>query len=456
MAVERLPLTISQKWLMIEMERFKYRGWETIEFLARTKAPINVPALREALYFLVDKYENLRVKIFQDRGQWIQEVYPLSEADPFSEYDHSDMDNERRKREMRRICIRERNGLIPERGNLLRVVFFKTSENEGRFWFCLHHVIADFAGASSLVGEIMTVYKDILAGKKLKWAATKEYRKWLYTLEGYCRDILLPNELDFWESFAWDKMGIIPSDFPEKYNDEKAIADAYFNKTIIEGFIEIGYLMSPANTMALFNAVGGGLEDYLTAIFFLAVAKTKHMDWIGIGVSNSGRTVLPPEYGVDEGKLFGYLTVYRMLLLKKPPESDLAGELDGIMEQMREAPRKGIGIGFLKEHVRNTHLRKSYFNFLQRGVIHLNYVGRIDVDTVDADLFEPLWEDTGMGGRHQEWQNALLGCRVGVKNNHLSIGISYNQNYFMDETIEEILDFMKAMLKEGQLSEVVG
>jgi hypothetical protein len=141
-----------------------------------------------------------------------------------------------------------------------------------------------------------------------------------------------------------------------------------------------------------------------------------------------------------------------MLLLNKPSKDDLAVELEDIMDQIRAVPGRGVGISFVKEQLQNVHLRKSYFNFQQRGVIYLNYVGRTEMTPGDADLFEPLYEDTGVNIHLDEWQYNLLTCKVGIVRNQLAIGISYNEDYFMAETIDDILDSMKDMFKELALA----
>src|ERR1019366_6935039 len=125
MPAETLPLTISQKWILSEIAHFQRPGWVTIEFQARTKEPMDKWEMTESACYLADKYETLRVKFSRKEGQWVQEVYPLSEALPFEQYDFPGEDMAGKMSRIKEVCIKERDGLLPEKGNLIRILFFK-------------------------------------------------------------------------------------------------------------------------------------------------------------------------------------------------------------------------------------------------------------------------------------------------------------------------------------------
>lgn len=432
---------------MNQMHGFKRPGWLCIDFLAKTKRPMDEEAMRETVRYLVNKYESLRVKIHNKEGNWVQEVYPLSEAHPFVSYDLSSLDEPSRLKELRQVCIKERDDMLPWKGDPIRIIFFKFSPDEGRLWFLLHHIICDFVSILILTSEFMTVYNSIKQGRELKWKVDRDYRKWLYLIEGYTRDVMLPVEWGYWTSLPWDKTRMLPSDYPEKFHDDKIILNAISNKTILHTFRILFQGIDQDLTARLFSKCGADFENILVAVFFLAVARQKKMDWLDINVCNSGRNVLPPEYDVNVSRLLGFTAISRALLLRRPTCENILEDIRHVMEQIRKVPNGGIGYYLISDHIGNDQLRSFYFNLRQPGEIFFNYLGRVNTN-FNYEQYETAEEDTGWGEHEEEFQNTLLACFVGLRENQLFIRINYTEEYFKPGTIEEIMQSIMTMLRE--------
>jgi hypothetical protein len=447
MAVEYLALTSSQKWLLDELLKFEHPGWLTIEFLAKTKEPMEEWAMQESMYYLADRYESLRVRFTKVDETWMQEVYPISEADPFELHDLSGLGSTERMSRLKEVCIGERERFVPEKGNLIRVLFFKFRENEGRIWFCMHHMIADYVSAITLAKEFMATYNELRENKPLKWQTIRDYRKWLYMLEGYRRDILWPAEREYWESRPWDRVRVLPGDYPDRYDTEAAIVDAVRNNTIIRSYKAVMYNLDSDVTADLFGLFGAEFENALTALFFLAVANCKKMDLINIHVCNSGRNVLPPDYGMDVHKLPGYFSTARALLLEHPGHVDQVESFRDLLKQIKRVPNGGLGFYSIRGSLRNEDLRASYFHFLQQGDVFLNYFGRVD-SIAENNRYEIVWEDTGIAGYVMELQNFLLQCLVGIREDRLFLKLVYSDVYLEAATIDRIVAEMKSIVGE--------
>src|SRR5688500_7319024 len=109
--VEYLPLTPGQKWLMGDMLKYTYPGWVTIECLVKTKESMDESMMEKALYHVLGKHESLRVKLYSKEGEWVQEVYSLSQVDVFSAYDFSNENEQRKTEKLRQVCIKTRDWL---------------------------------------------------------------------------------------------------------------------------------------------------------------------------------------------------------------------------------------------------------------------------------------------------------------------------------------------------------
>ena len=444
--MEYLPLTHGQKWWLGEMPGLKNPGWYNIEFLVRTLQAMDEAAIRKSVDYIVCKYESLRVRLIKKDGQWLQNVYPLSEADAFAAYDLSAYDPAARTEMIRRICIQERDGLLAERGNLVRILFFKFSGSEGRLWFCLHHLVSDFVSVLIVSGEFMAAYNSLVQGRTLKLQTMKEYRKWLYMVDGYCRDVLLPAELEYWLSLPWERAKVLPSDHPKKFYDDEIIISAIRDKTIVHTYREITQWMDKEATLQLYGRYGAGFEDVLIAVFFMAIADQKDVDWLDITVCNAGRNILPAEYGINVNNLLGWLSTTRALLLARPATGDLQSDIRHIVDQIRQVPNGGIGFIQISDHIGDAVLKETYFRQRQQAPIFFNYLGRVNTN-FSNDLYETVQEDTGRGLHGWEIRNNLLACDIGITNNQLFMTISYSEEYFEAGTITAIMDGMGGMFR---------
>jgi non-ribosomal peptide synthase protein (TIGR01720 family) len=441
---EYLPLTSGQKYSMNEMMKINRPGWYTIEFLLKTKAAIHVPAIKEAIYHLTDKYESLRVRILNKNGDWVQEVYSLDAADPFTSYDLSNEDQKARMEMMKKVCIKERDEFMPEKGNLFRVIFFKFPEKEGRLWFCLHHVISDFGSVFILAGELLATYNQILQGRSLKWESLIEYRKWLYLVEGYVRDTLLPAELGYWISRPWNKVKFLPSDHPDLFNTGDGIAGKVKNIKMAGCFRSNTYWIGQDVTMRLFAIFGADFENFLMAVVFLSIAKQRKVDCLHINACNSGRHILPPEFGINVYKLLGYLAITKVLVLEDPDTGNCHTDIQHVLEQVKNIPNGGIGFYQIEAHIKKELEKNNEFCLTTQCEIYFNYLGRVE-SNLDNTLYELAEDDTGLNLYEKEIHGTLLDLLVGIDNNGMFFKISFCEGYLTEGSIEEIMHNIKKM-----------
>jgi non-ribosomal peptide synthase protein (TIGR01720 family) len=442
--VQYLPLTSAQIYNMDEIQKLERPGWYTVEFLLKTKAPMNVPAMKESIYYLVDKYETMRVRFFGKEGQWVQEIYPLSEADPFASHDLSNDDPTSRMETMKSICMKERDGFVAEEGNLIRILFFKFSETEGRLWFSLHHVISDFGSVFMLWTEFLAAYDRILQGRELKWQTSIEYRKWMYLSEGYIRDILLPAELGYWVSRPWHKVKFLPSDYPEIFHIGNGIADAVRDIKTTGSFRLDTYWIEQDVITKLFDKFGADVENFLLAVFFLAVAKQRKVDCLHMKACNSGRYILPAEYGINVSKVLGCLAVTRVMVLEDPDSGDLLSDIQHVLGQVKDIPSGGAGFFQIEAHIRKEMEKTGDYEYTKQAEIYFNYMGRVD-SNLDHERFELVEEDTGLNLNDKAIHGNLLDLMVGIDGNRMILKIFFCEQYFADGAIEEIMSYIKTM-----------
>ena len=445
--MEYLPVTPPQKFMLEEMPTLKYPGRWCVEVLVKTKARLDENAMKEAASYVVNKYESLRTRFRMRDGEWCQEIYPLSEANVFSVYDLSGEDSTTRLETMTRISYMTRDAFVPEEGNLAKVIFFRWQGNEGRLWFCLHHILADFVSFLIFTRDFMAAYTSLVQRKELKWQMAKDYRKMLYLLDGYCRDVLMPAQMDYWLSFPWDDAKPVPSDYRDLLYNHASIKRVVDSKILIDFYTWNVAALEGGVMQGLLSRYGNEVENVLIAVFFLAVTDAMKIDCMDMNVSNSGRNILPPEYGINFFHLMGYLSVNRVVLLRRPNERNLPSDVQAILDEMKKVPGGGVGYELIADYIKSDSVRNSFRTRRRKPYVFFNYIGRID-SSFDSDVYEIAPEDIGLKFHQSEVQYNMLECRAWIEGSQLFFKYTYCTAIHRPDTIAAIAESMLQMIRE--------
>jgi non-ribosomal peptide synthase protein (TIGR01720 family) len=197
----------------------------------------------------------------------------------------------------------------------------------------------------------------------------------------------------------------------------------------------------------LFNRCGADFENFIIAVFFLAIANEKKVNWLDINVANSGRNILPLDYGVNTYKLVGYIATARALLLQRPGSGNLLADINNLTEQMQQIPNGGLGFFLLREFIQDEALKASWYSRRQQGEIFFNYTGRVNT-SFSNEQYETIEEDTGRHIHIEEFQNTLLSCFVTIQQHRLVIRFGYSAVYLKEQTIQNMVNAMVAMFRE--------
>jgi non-ribosomal peptide synthase protein (TIGR01720 family) len=240
-------------------------------------------------------------------------------------------------------------------------------------------------------------------------------------------------------SRPWHEAKIPPSDFPDRFANEKVIATAIDSKSVVNSFKTNYSSLDKDLSSRLLGTYGLELEPVLLAAFFLTMANRWNLDWIDISVSYAGRNVLPPLFEVNENRLVGFLAGTRAILLKKPAGENLSMDIREIIHQIKSVPRNGTSFSRIQECLKDKDQRKSFDDLRKKPQILFNYLGRVNTYFNNAS-YELAMEDTGYDLHAPEIKNSLLEFVARVNGEQIAFELTYITEYHKEKTIVEILE----------------
>jgi len=148
------PLSYNQHGIWFLCQLAPESSVYTVNFAARIRAELDVPALKHAFQTLVDRHAALRTTFPVQRGKPIQRVHGAREVH-FQEVEASGWSSEELET---RVLDEAYRRFDLERGPLLRVALFTRSAREHILLLVVHHIVIDFWSLAILLDEIGVLY----------------------------------------------------------------------------------------------------------------------------------------------------------------------------------------------------------------------------------------------------------------------------------------------------------
>ncbi len=154
------PLSYNQQGIWFLYQLAPESRVYNVNFAARIRSDVDIPALRRAFQALVDRHPALRTTFCVRSGKPAQRVHPHL-AVHFVETDASAWDSEVLKTRLLEEAYRP---FDLERGPVLRVNLYTCSANDHVLLLVVHHIVIDFWSLALLLTELGTLYPAERAG----------------------------------------------------------------------------------------------------------------------------------------------------------------------------------------------------------------------------------------------------------------------------------------------------
>ncbi len=312
----------------------------------------------------------------------------------------------------------EQTSLCLETGPLCRHILFRLSEGDYFFWL-IHHLITDAISWNILFEDLEEAYHQSFSGIPISLPPkTSSYQQWAEALNQYAVHENVLQEKPFWQRIEETYVSPLPlsnlnPDPINVYGDSHTLTCSFPLEKINETFYE-----SPASY--ILSAIGYSLYEWSGNQMY-RVLMTHH-----------GRD--SPWTSLQVHRTVGWFTVYYPLLLNLYPSKRKDELYQKIRDWMNQVPHCGIGYGILRylspmEDTNNMEWSSPSILF--------NYMGEIFSKRREG-LFVLCEEHSGASLSPIMERPFLLEIDAMIRDNHIDIHLSYNQQIHSNDSIQKI------------------
>ncbi|HEY6349972.1 MAG TPA: non-ribosomal peptide synthase/polyketide synthase [Candidatus Angelobacter sp.] len=387
---------------------------------------LNEQWLKEVWKKLVEHHDALRLRYQRVAGQWRQEYAAREESEFFSVVELKGNEEEH-ERELDRLLDEMQTSLDLERGSLLRVAYVKPE----RVAVVIHHLAVDGVSWRILVEDLETAYAQIKRGEKIRLPGkTSSFQKWAQHLEREVEEGRYAGEAKYWLGGEenWEK---VPQDWAGGENREG-------NRECIR--VELDEEQTREMLQEVPATYHTQINDVLMTALMGAWEKWTGKQRLLIDLEGHGRG---EEF--DVSRTVGWFTAVYPLRLEVGRNEGTAERLKGIKEQIRKAPRHGLGYGALRYLSKNEAMRERWRKHTQ-AEISFNYLGQVDAGISGRGVFRSVRPILANNRGKNNRCSHLVEVEARVERGRLLVEWNYSREVHRRQTIEALgLSFVEKL-----------
>ncbi len=436
----------SQRWFFSQGLAAPHH-WN-MAFLRRVERRISPAALEQAVRHLLLHHDALRLRFTAD-GSSAWQLSPAEEAAaPVHWLDLSALGSEHRSGAVERAAAQIQTSLDPSNGPLLRLALFDFGSDEpGRLFTVIHHLVIDLYSSQILVQDLMNGLRQAQSGWPIQLPEkTTSFQYWAQRLENLAQSESLHREVDYWTS-GRDSVAGLPIDRPEGANTGAS------NRLL-------SVSLDPDETTQLQHKASETYRARLIELVLTALLLA-YQRWTGgrglaVDVEGHGREQLFDD--VDLTRTVGWFTAIYPLLVEADPEAGPVATLKAVKERLRGVPNGGIGFGLLRHLTKDPEISGALqdlppaqisFNFREAAIAGGAGTSTGGAgDSAPAGLFAPAGESEGSPFDPSDERPYLLAIDGGISGDRLEMHWNYSENLHRRSTIQEFADNFMSALRE--------
>jgi amino acid adenylation domain-containing protein/non-ribosomal peptide synthase protein (TIGR01720 family) len=345
--------------------------------LLSARQPLDLDALEQALGWIEQHHDSLRLRFSHEGGRWMQRYCDLSEQGETLLW-RREADNSEQVEALANLAQRS---LKLDDGPVWRVMHVALPDGQARLLVVIHHLVVDTVSWRILLDDLKVAYEACVQGLQPKLPIrTSSYRSFAEALQAQA-PVIAEQELGYWLE-QLDQPGV---DLP---------CDNLRGKNLVRQQAQARLKLSREHTEQLLKQApavyGTQINDLLLSALSRALCRWSQQPSALILLEGHGREDLFES--IDLSRSLGWFT--SMFPVRLRPDSDDIGQsIINVQAQLAAVPQKGIGYGVLR-HLAGAEVSRQLAELPQARVT-FNYLGQFDQSFDEQALLVPALEETG-------------------------------------------------------------
>ncbi|WP_179862534.1 non-ribosomal peptide synthetase [Bacillus wiedmannii] len=379
-------------------------------------------------------HDALRLKFYKENNKWKQRFGLPEENCPLNLVDLSNYSVDKQISVIEETANKYQNTLNIVNGPLIRFIYYKCgNQQKDRLLIIAHHLIIDGVSWRIILEDLSNLVNsdDSLPPK------TVSYREWSNKLREWGNHSDIIKTLSYWNKIkACSKQAGTSSMLTSKATNPTYTTNTFILK------------MNQKETKDLLEnsqrAYQTQIHELLLTALLQAIQELWKIDALQIDLEGHGREELIGD--LDLTRTVGWFTSIYPVYLTLLPTRDLAENIIGIKEQLRQVPYKGVSYGILR-YLAEKKIRQSLQEFDNSNVC-FNYLGQLDQAFPNHSVFQLATESVGNNISLRQKRAYALEFNCSILRGQLHIAITYDNNKFSKECITIFSNVLKVKINE--------
>jgi non-ribosomal peptide synthase protein (TIGR01720 family) len=345
--------------------------------LLSARQPLDLDALEQALGWIEQHHDSLRLRFTQENGRWLQRYCTATEQGDAVLWRREAENSE----QVEALANLAQRSLKLDDGPVWRVMHVALPDGQARLLVVIHHLVVDTVSWRILLDDLKTAYEACVQGLAPQLPIrTSSYRSFAEALQAKAPAIA-EQELAYWLE-QLDQPGV---DLP---------CDNYRGKNQVRQQAQARLKLSREHTEQLLKQAPAVYRTQINDLLLSALGRAL-CRWSGqpsalILLEGHGREDLFES--IDLSRSLGWFTSMFPVRLR-PDSDDIGRSIIDVQAQLAAVPQKGIGYGVLR-HLAGAEVSRQLADLPQARVT-FNYLGQFDQSFDEQALLVPALEETG-------------------------------------------------------------
>ena len=345
--------------------------------LLSARQPLDLDALEQALGWIEQHHDSLRLRFTQENGRWLQRYCTATEQGDAVLWRREAENSE----QVEALANLAQRSLKLDDGPVWRVMHVALPDGQARLLVVIHHLVVDTVSWRILLDDLKTAYEACVQGLAPQLPIrTSSYRSFAEALQTQAPAIA-EQELAYWLE-QLDQPGV---DLP---------CDNYRGKNQVRQQAQARLKLSREHTEQLLKQAPAVYRTQINDLLLSALGRAL-CRWSGqpsalILLEGHGREDLFES--IDLSRSLGWFTSMFPVRLR-PDSDDIGRSIIDVQAQLAAVPQKGIGYGVLR-HLAGAEVSRQLADLPQARVT-FNYLGQFDQSFDEQALLVPALEETG-------------------------------------------------------------